>query len=90
MPEAADGFISIFEERRKQIAGFDGCNGVKLMRDIKNPNQFFTYSIWKDKEALDKYRSSDFFQATWEEVKKIFIDRPEAWSVMEVNPSNQE
>ncbi len=83
-PEAAENFISIFEQRRKLIEAFKGCSAVKLMRDINNPNIFFTYSMWTSESALNSYRSSQFFQNTWAEVKGYFTAKPEAWSVQEV------
>jgi quinol monooxygenase YgiN len=82
--ENANAFIAAFESKKDLIGNFEGCNGVKLMRDISNPGIFFTYSEWKDEAALEKYRNSELFKTTWEEVKKLFIDKPEAWSVAEV------
>jgi hypothetical protein len=89
-PDAVDGFISIFEQKRKLIESFDGCGGVKLLRDINNPYIFFTYSTWKDEASLENYRQSQLFQTTWAEVKTIFAGKPEAWSVREIHSSSQE
>ena len=82
-PEVANDFIAAFESRKALITSFEGCKGVELLRDIKNPNIFFTYSRWLNEESLELYRKSELFNNTWDEVKKLFNDKPEAWSVKE-------
>lgn len=80
-PETVNNFIDAFELRKNMISNFEGCSGVELLRDINQPNIFFTYSKWQNEGALEKYRQSELFKATWDEVKPMFNDRPEAWSV---------
>lgn len=80
-PDSVDRFIGVFGERKQLIAGFDGCNGVELLRDINSPNIFFTYSKWNTPEHLENYRVSELFITTWAMVKPHFADKPEAWSV---------
>ena len=80
-PAKVGHFINAFESKKELIANFEGCTGVDLLRDINQPNIFFTYSKWRDEEALEKYRQSELFQSTWKEVKKLFSGKPEAWSV---------
>lgn len=80
-PDKVNDFINAFELRKELIGNFEGCGGVDLLRDINQPNIFFTYSKWQNEAALEKYRQSELFQSTWEEVKKLFSDKPEAWSV---------
>jgi heme-degrading monooxygenase HmoA len=80
-PEKAGDFINAFEARKELIAGFEGCSGVELLREINQPNIFFTYSKWQNEAALEKYRQSELFQSTWDEVKQLFSGKPEAWSV---------
>ncbi|HWB62776.1 MAG TPA: antibiotic biosynthesis monooxygenase family protein [Chitinophagales bacterium] len=82
-PGAENSFIAAFEKRKHLIGGFEGCSGVKLLRDINQPNVFFTYSTWASEAALEKYRQSELFVSTWDEVKKWFAGKPEAWSVTE-------
>ena len=86
-PEKVNEFISAFDSRKDLIGSFEGCSGVELLRDIQQPNIFFTYSKWQNEQALEKYRQSQLFQSTWEEVKKWFIDKPEAWSLETVSSS---
>jgi len=74
-------FRHIFEERKERIASFPGCTSLELLND---KNIFFTYSKWDDAEALEAYRQSELFQDTWSLVKKLFSDKPEAWSVRKI------
>lgn len=84
-PECVHDFITVFQERKEMIASFEGCSGVDLLRDISNPNVFFTYSKWGSEIDLNKYRDSDLFGEVWSTVKKWFGDKPEAWSVQRID-----
>lgn len=79
--EAIPSFLETFDKQKSFIAGFDGCSHLELFRDKKQNNIFFTYSHWKDEEALNKYRESDFFREIWSNVKLWFDDKPQAWSL---------
>ena len=80
-PEQAAHFLQLFNQRRHLIAGFAGCRGVELLRDIDNPDIFFTYSRWDNETHLNLYRESDLFKEVWSTVKPWFNDKPQAWSV---------
>ena len=80
-PDKVNDFLQAFELRKERIGNFEGCSGVELLRDINQPNIFFTYSKWQNASALEKYRQSELFQTTWDEVKPLFNGKPEAWSV---------
>lgn len=79
--EEIDNFLAVFEKQKTFIAGFDGCSHLSLLRDKTQANVFFTYSHWKNEEALDLYRQSDFFREIWSGVKLMFDDKPVAWSL---------
>lgn len=79
--EYTETFLHIFEERKERIASFPGCSSLELLRE---GNIFFTYSKWDDAASLERYRESELFQSTWALVKKLFGDKPEAWSVRKV------
>lgn len=79
--EETENFLRVFNERKHLIAAFDGCSGVELLRDISDPNIFFTYSKWQTVEQLNAYRNSELFNTVWSTVKKWFAGKPEAWSV---------
>ena len=81
MPGEEDQFKTIFNDSKSKILSFEGCTEVELLQDIHNSNIFFTYSIWNDLEQLNEYRNSDLFSGVWSQVKRIFADRPEAWSL---------
>lgn len=74
-------FLETFEKQKLFIAGFDGCSHLTLLRDKNQANIFFTYSHWKDEDALQRYRDSDFFRDIWSGVKQLFEEKPEAWSL---------
>ncbi len=80
-PEKVNDFIGAFNSRKDLIGNFEGCSGVELLRDMNQPNIFFTYSNWQNQQALEKYRQSQLFKTTWNEVKKWFNGKPEAWSL---------
>lgn len=84
MPDQVPHFITLFNERKHLIAGFEGCQGVDLLRDINQPNIFFTYSNWDNETHLNQYRNSDLFNVVWSTVKPWFNDKPQAWSVNKV------
>ena len=83
-PDKTDEFIAVFNERKEMIATFSGCSGVELLRDIQNPNVFFTYSKWDSETSLNNYRNSELFNTVWNSVKQWFTAKPEAWSVEQV------
>lgn len=78
--ENVEKFKELFTTVKSHIENFDGCHGVKLLRDIHNPCVFFTYSIWDNENALNAYRKSALFDDTWTKTKALFGNKPEAWS----------
>ncbi len=79
--EKVTHFISFFESRKHLIRNFAGCNHLELWQDTNEDNIFFTYSIWDNEYALNKYRFSEFFKDTWTITKAMFVAKPQAWSV---------
>jgi quinol monooxygenase YgiN len=80
-PDKVNDFVTVFNDRKALIAASKGCTGVELLRDIADPNIFFTYSRWEDEASLEQYRQSGLFNEVWNQVKKWFNAKPEAWSV---------
>lgn len=80
-PEKVDEFLANFEASKDHIRSFDGCLGLELLQDRDRPELFFTYSHWRDEEALRTYRRSELFKNTWAKTKILFQDKPEAWSL---------
>ena len=75
-----DTFLESFEKKKQQILSYEGCLTVDLYLDRTKKGLCFTVSTWKSEAALEAYRQSDWFQATWKEVKQHFTDKPEAWT----------
>ncbi|MEO6069326.1 MAG: antibiotic biosynthesis monooxygenase family protein [Chitinophagaceae bacterium] len=80
-----ESFKHLFEERKQLIRNFEGCTHLELWQDVANPSNFFTYSWWQSKEALDLYRQSSFFEDTWQQTKQKFAGKPEAWTVDQIH-----
>lgn len=80
-PERIEDFLSFFHERKHKIAGFPGCQSLRLLQDIKHDNVVFTYSIWEKEEDLEAYRHSELFIDTWKITKAMFAEKAQAWSV---------
>jgi quinol monooxygenase YgiN len=80
--DAVDTFVQeVFEPSKHQIRRFPGCLHMELLRGIETPNILFTFSIWESEAALEQYRQSELFQATWAKTKALFAEKAEAWSV---------
>jgi len=79
-PDATDTFLALFHATRQRIRNFEGCQHLELWQDAQQPNVMTTYSHWVSPEALDAYRASELFQATWKQTKALFADKPFAHS----------
>lgn len=80
-PSKIEEFLDHFERNKIHIRNFDGCQLLELYRDKSQTNVFFTYSYWNREEDLELYRQSDLFKTVWSQTKRLFNDKPEAWSV---------
>lgn len=76
-----EAFLANFEEIKQQIRNFEGNEFLELYQDKHDARIFFTYSYWRDEDALEKYRKSALFNEVWTYTKSLFADKPEAWSV---------
>lgn len=81
LPDKVDDFLEVFESTKHNIRAFPGCQHLELWRDRNVPTVFFTYSYWTGEDALEAYRHSDLFKATWARIKVLFGGKPQAWSV---------
>lgn len=82
-PEKVGEFTTIFAESCALIRGFEGCKGVRLLRDAASPHVFFTISEWESEVHLDNYRHSELFRTTWACTKLLFAAPPLAHSLMD-------
>ncbi|NHM02541.1 putative quinol monooxygenase [Flavobacterium difficile] len=76
-----EAFLANFEEIKQQIRNFEGNEFLELYQDKHDSRIFFTYSYWKNEDALENYRKSTLFNEVWTYTKTLFADKPEAWSV---------
>jgi hypothetical protein len=80
-PDKIEEFLMNFEGSKFKIRNFTGCSLLELYRDKTNPNIFFTYSYWDTEEDLNNYKNSPLFKSVWNRTKKLFNEKPVAWSV---------
>jgi quinol monooxygenase YgiN len=80
-PALLPDFMAIFEESKDKIRAFEGNLHLELLRDVAQQNVLFTLSYWEDEAALERYRQSELFQATWARTKVLFADKPAAWTL---------
>ncbi|WP_044171844.1 putative quinol monooxygenase [Flectobacillus major] len=78
--DQADAFLAIFNASKKRIRGFEGCLHLELLRDSHQKTIFTTYSHWESEAHLNQYRDSELFKNTWAATKKLFADKPFAFS----------
>ncbi|HAP01501.1 MAG TPA: antibiotic biosynthesis monooxygenase [Bacteroidetes bacterium] len=80
-PECVGDFRALFNRSKDKIAAFDGCLHLELLQEAGAHDVIFTYSIWRDEAALNKYRFSELFKAIWSETRSYFSGGAEAWSL---------
>ncbi len=74
-------FLENFDLMKEKIRNATGNRLLELYQDKQNPEIFFTYSYWETEADLENYRNSELFNDVWQFTKKLFNDKPEAWSV---------
>lgn len=74
---------------KARIKAREGCRYVELLRDERNPNVYFTRSIWDSEEHLNMYRDSELFKGVWAATKALFSDKPQAWSTVVLASENE-
>jgi heme-degrading monooxygenase HmoA len=82
--DSVEEFLTLFNERKALIRGFQGCSHLELWEDTHNKNTFFTYSIWESEDYLNHYRFSELFKDTWSKTKTLFKAKAEAFSVRQM------
>jgi heme-degrading monooxygenase HmoA len=77
-------FLENFDVMKEKIRSAKGNCFLELYQDKNNPCIFFTYSFWETEADLENYRQSELFYDVWTFTKKLFNEKPEAWSVEKV------
>jgi quinol monooxygenase YgiN len=73
-------FLELFEASKERIRSSPGCLELTLLQDVQDPQRISTLSKWESEDALNAYRSTDFFRETWAASKAMFSDRAKAVS----------
>ncbi len=81
--DSSEQFLAIFERYKSRIRATEGCNHLALLRDVQAPHIFFTYSHWVDESYLEQYRLSETFAELWPQVKSLFSEPAQAWTLSE-------
>lgn len=74
-------FLENFDLMKEKIRNAPGNRLLELYQDKNNTEIFFTYSYWETESDLENYRNSELFNDVWQFTKKLFNNKPEAWSV---------
>jgi quinol monooxygenase YgiN len=78
-------FLEIFNNSKPRILKSEGCRLVELRINNVKSTEFFTISHWDHENYLDSYRNSDLFKNTWNETKKLFSEKPIAWTLIDID-----
>jgi quinol monooxygenase YgiN len=87
-PTTVEVFLERFDAAAPKIRSVSGCERLALWRDADAPAVCTTHSHWASPTALSAYRQSDLFRDTWDRVKPLFADRPEAHSYRVARPAH--
>ncbi|ACF14489.1 Antibiotic biosynthesis monooxygenase [Chloroherpeton thalassium ATCC 35110] len=83
-PQESTRFLSLYKQVHPKILSFPGCVSVELLHEVHDEHAYTTYSLWQNNDALEAYRQSDFFKATWTEVRKMLRSKTLAISYRKV------
>lgn len=70
--DALPAFHRLFQTVAPRIRAFEGCLHLELWEDDSRPDRMTTFSLWETPEALERYRRSTLFRATWADTKPLF------------------
>lgn len=82
-PETATEFASIFTDKKDLLMQSAGCLSLHLFCDNRDPYTYFTISTWQSEVYLESYRQSALFKEVWAQVKPLFAEKAEAWTLEE-------
>lgn len=80
-PQKLEMFCEVFDNVKKQILAFEGCQYNELLKEQSESGVVFTYSHWNSAAELDNYRNSELFKDSWAKVKPMFAAKAEAWTL---------
>lgn len=74
-------FLTIFNTYKNDIQKSEGCTHLELLKDVHESNTYTTLSYWNDDADLERYRKSELFGTVWGQVKTLFRERSQAFSL---------
>lgn len=74
-------FLTIFNTYKNDIRKSEGCTHLELLKDVHESNTYTTLSYWNDDDDLERYRKSELFGTVWGQVKTLFRERSQAFSL---------
>lgn len=83
-PEKINYFFDEIIPYQAKIRQQPGCTYLEFFKDINHNGIIFTYSNWEKEEDLNNYRQTELFDTAWSMAKKLFVGKPEAWSIESV------
>jgi len=81
-PARLSEFHEVFDANKVQIGNFPGCLHLELHGDLKDERVRYTHSLWQSEEDLETYRQSDLFRGAWAISKTLFVEKPQAFSLV--------
>ena len=80
-------FEALFYQTQALIEDFEGCQKTNLFKVTGQASQYFTISYWNTEQDLENYRTSGLFKNVWSQVKPLFSEKAEAWTLNGVIPA---
>ncbi len=89
-PDQTGEFERVYSEVKGIVRAMPGCRSLELLHDLHDSGLFFTWSLWDDESALERYRNSETYRSVWPRLKAHFVSEAQAWSVgqKDVDSSN--
>jgi quinol monooxygenase YgiN len=80
-PHMVESFMKIFHENKMTILNAQGLNNLDLFADQNDGTIMFTISHWENEECIQMYRDSEYFRNLWSQLKPLFNNKAEAWTL---------
>lgn len=84
--DKASQFEALFYQTQTLIEEFEGCHKTNLFKVSGSTSQYFTISYWNTEQDLENYRNSQLFRNVWSQVKPLFSEKAEAWTLQGTTP----
>ncbi len=67
----ADALAKQYRERLHLVEDQPGCQGVQILRNQNDRDQFVVYMRWESRESYDRYRASDAYREAHQRISEI-------------------